>query len=289
MNNTALAQIRKLQTGENRYCFECQTGSPTWASLPYGIYLCYNCSGLHRGMGVHLTFVRSIEMDSWTDKQLAMMHLGGNQQLRIFFESHGIQITDSNKWKTYAAHYYREKMKAQINQTQMPEIPNDWTAIQEIPKPQIQQQQPQIQQDPTPEFNFWESASKSTKEAFASIDEKISKVNIKEEATQFGQSISAKTKQIGEQSTKVADKAFKSLKSGFNEAFEFLKTKADQVIGKDKQQQQQQQQQIAIIIIAIIITTIIIKQLFFGQSIISQSILDGQLKLQADQRKLRFI
>ncbi|CAD8208241.1 unnamed protein product [Paramecium pentaurelia] len=215
MNNNALAQIRKLQAGENRYCFECQTGSPTWASLPYGIYLCYNCSGFHRGMGVHLTFVRSIEMDSWTDKQLAMMHLGGNQQLRVFFQQYGIQISDQNKWKTNAAHYYRERMKALVNETQMPEEPIDWTALQEIPKPQIQQQQQQtqIQQDITPEQNFWEQASKSTKEAFAIIDEKISKVQIKEEAVQFGQQISAKTKQIGEKSTKIADKAYKSLKS----------------------------------------------------------------------------
>lgn len=110
MNNTALVQIRKWQTGENRYCFECKTASPTWASLPYGIYLCYNCSGLHRGMGVHLSFVRSIEMDSWTEKQLTMMQMGGNQALRTFFESHGISINDSNKYKTNAANYYRERV-----------------------------------------------------------------------------------------------------------------------------------------------------------------------------------
>ncbi|CAD8210475.1 unnamed protein product [Paramecium octaurelia] len=246
MNNKAIAQIRKLQTGENRYCFECQTGSPTWASLPYGIYLCYNCSGLHRAMGVHLTFVRSIEMDSWTDKQLSMMHLGGNQQLRLFFQSHGIQIADSNKWKTNAAHYYREQMRALVNETQMPEEPEDWAAIHEAPKPQISQQQSQIQPDPPltqEQQNFWEQASKSTKEAFAIIDEKISKVQIKEEAVQLGQQITAKTKQLGEKSTKIADKAYKSLKSGFNDAFGFIKSKADQVIGKEKQTQSEQQQQ----------------------------------------------
>merc|ERR1740130_1523460 len=140
MHATDLQELRALPG--NTRCIDCDRSKSEWASVTFGIFMCLECSGPHRSLGTHISFIRSVRMDSWSEKQIKRMKIsGGNQACRDFLQSHGITnistsfriskttfISIQNKYRTPQGQLYQQildaRMEGKPEPTELPKVDN---------------------------------------------------------------------------------------------------------------------------------------------------------------------
>lgn len=83
--NTILNQL--LRDEDNKYCCDCDQKGPRWASWNLGIFLCIRCAGIHRNLGVHISRVKSVNLDSWSPEQVVCLQQMGNSRARAVYEA----------------------------------------------------------------------------------------------------------------------------------------------------------------------------------------------------------
>uniref|UniRef100_A0A8C4D600 Arf-GAP with coiled-coil, ANK repeat and PH domain-containing protein n=1 Tax=Dicentrarchus labrax TaxID=13489 RepID=A0A8C4D600_DICLA len=71
----------------NHRCCDCGEEEPRWASINLGVTMCIECSGIHRSLGVHLSKVRSLTLDSWEAEQLKLLCVLGNDVINQIYEA----------------------------------------------------------------------------------------------------------------------------------------------------------------------------------------------------------
>jgi ADP-ribosylation factor GTPase-activating protein 1 len=85
--------------------------------------MCLSCAGIHRGLGVHISFVRSVSMDAFKQGEILRMQQGGNNTWKDFFNEHETTKMQGVTWDecTIADRYsgpvgeeYKERLTAKI-------------------------------------------------------------------------------------------------------------------------------------------------------------------------------
>jgi len=112
-----------MNRAENQVCSDCPERQPRWASLiapppqsppgalKIGAFCCLECSGSHRRLGTHITFVRSVNLDSWKGAEVLAMENGGNKKVNAIFEAfaqHTVKPTTMADGRT-RERYIRDK------------------------------------------------------------------------------------------------------------------------------------------------------------------------------------
>lgn len=123
-----IATFKKLrQISANKMCFDCNKKGASWASVHMGVFICLDCAGRHRQLGVHLSFVRSVDLDEWTEENRAKMVVSGNKKALEYMKKKGGSHLNSpnefkQKYSSNAAQMYREQVlrdaKAYVNSGQ---------------------------------------------------------------------------------------------------------------------------------------------------------------------------
>jgi hypothetical protein len=84
-NRTLIEAICKAPP--NNMCNDCNQPGTRWASVNHGVFVCIRCSGIHRSLGVHISKVKSSNMDKWTASEIRLMELIGNRRAKELYEA----------------------------------------------------------------------------------------------------------------------------------------------------------------------------------------------------------
>ncbi|XP_075946851.1 arf-GAP with dual PH domain-containing protein 2-like [Anarhichas minor] len=84
-NNKILLGLVRQQEQGNNMCADCGVPEPDWASYTLGIFVCLNCSGIHRNLA-DVSKVKSLRLDLWDDSLVQFMRERGNSAAKALYE-----------------------------------------------------------------------------------------------------------------------------------------------------------------------------------------------------------
>ena len=136
MENYSNPEISGIVQAEgNTVCIDCGAEKPNMASMNNGVFLCQKCAGIHRSFGISISLVRSLQEDTWTEKQLLYLKKGGNNNFIKNLNEFNIDLSSVSlevKYKSEATHYYRKYLKNEVEK----ESDSNYVPVQ-ITKPEI--------------------------------------------------------------------------------------------------------------------------------------------------------
>ncbi|KAE9028424.1 hypothetical protein PR003_g12418 [Phytophthora rubi] len=121
---------------ENQCCADCTSrlNDSIWASTTVGAFLCIHCAGAHRKLGVQVSRVKSLHLDTWSDEEVAAMK-GGNKNVNETYNKHldkWIEVDASLELLPNTATEIREKcIRAKYEDRQFTKLPHSFASREE--------------------------------------------------------------------------------------------------------------------------------------------------------------
>lgn len=204
---------------DNKACSDCQTPTVSFASLNHGIFLCSSCANFHQKHMAHISIVKSISNENWTENELNIMIMGGNIKFRNFIDIYKLpkDFTLEMRYQTIAVSFYREMMKNQLEKKLIPEPPsleegrklNKNITIMNIDEINSKNKDPESEMiDKT--FEIFNKMASYTKQKVKKVGETIKDPNFQEDVKFYGN-------KLAETSKELSLKAFSFIKEKFSE------------------------------------------------------------------------
>jgi len=241
----------------NALCFDCGTENPKWASINNGILLCLKCAGIHRGFGLQISTIRSLQVDSWTEKQIKYLSQGGNIRFKNFLAEYNIEpsSTIEIKYKSKASEYYRNLLRNEVekifdekfegNNISKPDLD---TGVQIIETKQSDKEinnqfyiGSENQKPKQNDNSFFGSFGAFFKEAVDSVSKNLNEVNFSEKVINAGNAMIDFAKNSGEyiiNKTKEAvnSETMQNIKKGAESGFNTFVEKSKILLNIDQQE-----------------------------------------------------
>lgn len=136
-----------LEVEGNNECFDCGIWdiylgkpNPQWVSINNAIFVCLECAGKHRNLGVQISYIKSLTIDQWyyllkyislfnlrQQNEIDLLKKTGNKSFKKFLNEYNIPKNSKFelKYKIKASDYYRKMiMKLNKNENIIEEKPD---------------------------------------------------------------------------------------------------------------------------------------------------------------------
>ncbi|XP_010903321.1 arf-GAP with dual PH domain-containing protein 1 isoform X2 [Esox lucius] len=99
--NERISRLLKelMQRPGNDQCADCGMPDPSWGSCSLGVFICVQCSGIHRNIPEIGMKVKSLSLSRWEDQEVEFMTENGNKLMKHKYEA------------TVPVYYYRPTHK----------------------------------------------------------------------------------------------------------------------------------------------------------------------------------
>eukprot|EP00934_Nitzschia_sp_Nitz4_P000385 Nitzschia sp. Nitz4//scaffold109_size72162//44298//45861//NITZ4_005850-RA/size72162-processed-gene-0.16-mRNA-1//1//CDS//3329532775//385//frame0 len=113
-----------MEAKENQTCIDCFNQNPNWVTLilippgPHsasgsriGAFCCFQCAGAHRALGGDICVVKSVELETFREREVECLESGGNTKVNLIFEAKIQDVADKARVTSFTVRedYVKQK------------------------------------------------------------------------------------------------------------------------------------------------------------------------------------